>query len=134
MTQQEFESFVKEQKDGGKSEEEILVIFAKMFQDGQLERQQFEAIVEALGYEISDEFRELPDDEFKEKVLVKGEEAEGEGEADTVDEGGEEPPAADDKPESETEEEEESEDEESESEEEEEDEESKAMRLMNLKK
>lgn len=130
MTEQEFKRFVEEQKGTGKSEEDILKVFCFMFREGKLPREQFEAVVEALGYEMSEELKSLPDDELKEKILVKKDEGDAEG--DTVDPEGSEPPAADseDKPETESDEEEEEGEEE---EEEEEDEKSKAMRLYGLK-
>lgn len=137
MTEKEFKEFIEEQKASGKSEEDILKIFCFMFREGKLTREQLEAVVEALGYEMSEELRSLSDEELKEKILVKTDEGDSEGE--TVDPEGGEPPAAEpEEEESESEEEEESSSEEegsgeSEEEESEEDEKSKAMKLYGLK-
>lgn len=134
MTEQEFNQFIEEQKQSGKSEEDILIIFCAMFRDGKLPRDQFEAVVEALGYELDPEWKRMPDDELKEKVLVQKEGKPSEGE--TIAPEGSEPPEADpeDKPEDKPEPESEPEDKPEVEEVEEEDERSKAMKLYGLKK
>ena len=144
MTQEEFEAFIEEQKKAGMSEEEISVVFCKMFKDGKLNREQLEACLAVLGYEMSDELKNMPDEELKEKILVEAEE-EGDGvggepeegkeppvapksepkekEKEEVEEKAEEKPAPEAKPEAKPEEKAE-----------EDDEEEQAMRLFGIKK
>ena len=50
MTEQEFRKFIEDQHDAGRSDEDIVKIFAKMFQDGKSDRDEFEALIGALGY------------------------------------------------------------------------------------
>ena len=144
MTQQEFESFIEEQKKAGMSEEEISVVFCKMFQDGKLNREQLEACLAVLGYEMSDELKNMPDEELKEKILVEAEE-EGDGVGGEPEEGKEPPVAPKSKPEEEVKEKVEEKVEEKPEEKpepeakpedkpDEEDEEEQAMRLFGIKK
>ena len=99
MTKQEFESFVNEQKESGKSEEEIVTIFCLMFKDGEIDREQFEAILTALGYEMSEKLKAMSDDELKKEVVtMEGGEADAKKE-DKIDPNGDKPPVAKDKPE-----------------------------------
>lgn len=79
MTKEEFESFVKEQKESGKSEEEIVIGFCSAFKDNVLDRKQFEACLDAVGYGLSDEFKAMSDEELKKNVLEEKEPEEGEG-------------------------------------------------------
>ena len=135
MTKEEFESFIEEQKKNGLSEEEIAIVFSKMFQDSKLSREQYEACLATIGYGLSDEYKAMSDEELKGKVLSKADDDKGS-------EDGQQPPKApeggaaedkgedkEDKPEPKPEPKEEPEEEE-----EEEDEESQAMRLFGLKK
>lgn len=125
MTEEEFKSFIEEQKKAGMSEEDISVVFCKMFKDGKLDREQLEACLAVLGYEMSEELKAMPEEELKEKILVK---AEGEeGDEKEVEEG-QEPPAAP------KESHEEPKPEEQPKEEEEVDEETEAMKLFGIKK
>lgn len=70
MNKEEFIAFIEEEKARGRSEEDILIIFAFMFRDNKLTRNQFEAVVEALGYEFTPEFKALNDDELKRQCLI----------------------------------------------------------------
>ena len=144
MTQEEFESFIEEQKKAGMSEEEISVVFCKMFKDGKLNREQLEACLAVLGYEMSDELKNMSDDELKEKILVEADE-EGDGEGGEPEEGKEPPVAPKSKPEEEVKEKVEEKVEEKPEEKpepeakpevkpDEEDEEEQAMRLFGIKK
>ena len=134
MTEEEFKSFIEEQKKAGMSEEDISVVFCKMFKDGKLDREQLEACLAVLGYEMSEELKAMPDEELKEKILVK---AEGEeGDEKKVEEGQEPPAAPKESPEEPKPEEkkEEPKPEEQPKEEEELDEESEAMKIFGIKK
>lgn len=135
MTKEEFESFIEEQKKNGLSEEEIAIVFSKMFQDSKLSREQYEACLATIGYGLSDEYKAMSDEELKGKVVSQAdsEEAAEEGKeppkapeggaAEDKDEGKEDKPEPKPEPK-----------EEPKGEEEEEDEESQAMRLFGLKK
>lgn len=70
MTEQEFRKFIEEQHGKGKSDEDIVKVFAKMFQDEKCSRDEFEGLINAIGYELSSDFGKLSDDELREKVLV----------------------------------------------------------------
>ena len=85
MTEQEFRKFIEDQHDEGRSDEDIVKIFAKMFQDGKSDRDEFEALIGALGYELSEDLRDLSDDELREKVVKEKEPEGGAKEADTID-------------------------------------------------
>ena len=94
MTEQEFRKFIEDQHDEGRSDEDIVKIFAKMFQDGKSDRDEFEALIGALGYELSEDLRSLPDDELREKVVKEKEPEGGAKEADTIDPDGDKPEGA----------------------------------------
>lgn len=93
MTKQEFESFIDEQKKSGKSEEEIVIIFCLMFKDGELDRSQLEACLNAIGYEISDELKAKDDEELKKEIVTRAKTEEPTKE-DKVDPDGDVPPEA----------------------------------------
>ena len=138
MTKEEFMGFIEDQKKSGKSEEDITKIFCLMFQEDELDREQFEAVLAVMGYELSDEYKKLSDDELKEKILVKNDDASAKEGADVEgakeDKEGDKPPMAkkgeekeeDEKFAEEGEEEERSKEEPKEEEEEEEEEESES--------
>ena len=94
MTEQEFRKFIEDQHDEGRSDEDIVKIFAKMFQDGESDRDEFEALIGALGYELSEDLRNLPDDELREKVVKEKEPEGGAKQADTIDPDGDKPEGA----------------------------------------
>lgn len=71
MSKEEFESLIAERKEKGDSEEDIVKAFAAMFSEGTLDRKQFEACLDALGYGLSEEFKSMSDDELKEKMFEK---------------------------------------------------------------
>lgn len=137
MTKEEFEKFIEQQKDAGLSEEEIAIVFGKMFQDDKLNREQFEACLNAIGFELSDDYKAMDDDELKKNVVQKKE-----GDEDLEDkkvDDGQQPPKApeggaakDEEPKKDDKDD--SKDEPEEDEAEEEDEESQAMKLFGLKK
>ena len=94
MTEQEFRKFIEDQHDEGRSDEDIVKIFAKMFQDGKSDRDEFEALIGALGYELSEDLRSLSDDELREKVVKEKDPEGGAKEADTIDPDGDKPEGA----------------------------------------
>ena len=94
MTEQEFRKFIEDQHQKGRSDEDIVKIFAKMFQDGESDRDEFEALIGALGYELSEDLRNLPDDELREKVVKEKEPEGGAKQADTIDPDGDKPEGA----------------------------------------
>ena len=141
MTKEEFQSLVQEYKGKGFSDEDIAIVFGKMFQDDALDREQYEACLNAIGYELSDELKQMPDDELKEKVIVKPDEGKGDDDK-KGDPEGKEPPAADEhheKPEEKPEEKheekiEEKEEVETESKSGDDEEEEEAMKLFGIRK
>ena len=88
MSKEEFESLIAERKEKGDSEEDIVKAFASMFSEGTLDRKQFEACLDALGYGLSEEYKDLSDEELKGKLFEKDETPKEE-------EGGKPAPAAD---------------------------------------
>lgn len=94
MTEQEFRKFIEDQHGEGRSDEDIVKIFAKMFQDGKSDRDEFEALIGALGYELSEDLRNLSDDELREKVVKEKDPEGGAKEADTIDPDGDKPEGA----------------------------------------
>ena len=79
MTKEEFDTLIEEQRKKGLDDEDIAKVFAMMFKDGKMNREQIEGVLEGMGYEISPEFKALSDEEFKEKILVSDNEDEEEG-------------------------------------------------------
>lgn len=139
MTKQEFDKLIQEQREKGMSDEDIAKVFAFMFKDGKLNREQIEGVLEAMGYEISEELKAMPDEEFKKEIITEeakpeegGEGQQGEGEKKPAEggaEGGAPAPKAEKPAEGETEVEEETKKVEPDGEEEER---KKAMKLFNL--
>lgn len=101
MTEQEFKGFIEEQKQSGKSEEEIVKVFCLMFKEDELDREQLEAVLSALGYEMSEELKGMSDEELKEEIVTNEGEKEDVKKEDEIDPDGDVPPNADpeDKPE-----------------------------------
>ena len=129
MTREEALKFFDEQKANGMSEDEILAVLYKMFQDDKIDLDQLEALCAVMGYELTEEFKNMSDEDKKTKGVEQAVEDEEEVEEkieDKVEEKEEE-----EKPDSEDEEEIEEEKEEK-VEESEEDEEKKAKKLFGL--
>lgn len=138
MELKELQDALSELKSQGMSEEDILGSLYTMFIEDKIDANQLEAIADEMGYQLSEEFKKLPDEEKKTFGLAeeeaeeeepnlkdKGtryedEDEEEEGEEDESDESGEE-------------EEDESEEDEDESEDDE-SEEDEAMKLFGLNK
>lgn len=79
MTKEEFDKLIAEQREKGLDDEDIAKVFAMMYKDGKMNREQIEGVLEGMGYEISPEFKALNDEEFKEKILVSNNEDKEEG-------------------------------------------------------
>ena len=124
MTVDEAREAIEELKAQGANEEEIAGSFYLMFVDGKLDVKQFEALVNLLGYHLTEEFLAMSEDEQKSKGYDKTEEgAEGVSE-NTVEKAKDEETNPVSKSDGEAEEENE------ENSDEEEDEEKKAMKLF----
>lgn len=145
MTREEATKFFDEQKANGMSEDEILAVLYKMFQDDKIDLNQLEALCAVMGYELTEEFKNMSDEDKKTKGVEQA--AEDEDVAEEIDEDieekGEEESTADTEEdteeESESEESEESEestaeddDTEDDDTEDEEDEEKRAKKLFGL--
>lgn len=78
MTMEDLKGLIEELKQEGNSEEDIVAGFYKMFQDDKINFEQLEALVHQVGWEITDEFRNLSDEDKKTKGFeeVEGEVAE----------------------------------------------------------
>ena len=79
MTKKEFDDLIAEQREKGLTDEDIAKVFALMFKDGKLTREQIEGVLDAMGYELTDEARGMTDEEFKERILVEKEPEDEEG-------------------------------------------------------
>ena len=139
MELKELQDALSELKSQGMSEEDVLGSLYTMFIEDKIDANQLEAIADEMGYQLSEEFKKLPDEEKKTFGLAE-EEAEEEDpnlkdngtryedddEEDESDESGEEEEDESEEDEEEEEDEDESEDDESE--------EDKAMKLFGLNK
>lgn len=67
MTIKEVQNAIKTLKDDGKTEDEILYAFYRMYQKDEINFDQLEALVNELGYEITDEFRNMSEEDKKTK-------------------------------------------------------------------
>ena len=144
MELKELQDALSELKSQGMSEEDILGSLYTMFIEDKIDANQLEAIADEMGYQLSEEFKKLPDEEKKTFGLAEEEaeeeepnlkdngtryedDEEEEGEEDESDESGEDEGDEED----ESEEDEEEDEDESEDDESEEDE---AMKLFGLNK
>lgn len=139
MTIEEGKKAIAELKSEGNSEEEILFGFYRMFQEDEIDIDVLEALTHLVGYELTDEFKNMSPEDQKTKGYKEADEEDAEEKTEEVkdfsrEQGKEETEESEDeeKPED-TEKPEESEDTE-ESEESEEDERKKAMKLFGLNK
>lgn len=136
MELKELQDALSELKSQGMSEEDILGSLYTMFIEDKIDANQLEAIADEMGYQLSEEFKKLPDEEKKTFGLAE-EEAEEE-EPNLKDKGTryedeDEEDESEEEDESGEEEEDESEEDEDESEDDE-SEEDEAMKLFGLNK
>ena len=142
MELKELQDALIELKSQGMSEEDILGSLYTMFIEDKIDANQLEAIADEMGYQLSEEFKKLPDEEKKTFGLAE-EEAEEEDpnlkdkgtryEDEDEEDESEEEDESDESDESDEEEEDESEEDEDESEDDE-SEEDEAMKLFGLNK
>lgn len=137
MELKELQDALSELKSQGMSEEDILGSLYTMFIEDKIDANQLEAIADEMGYQLSEEFKKLPDEEKKTFGLAEEEAEEEEPNLkdngtryEDEDEGEEDESGEEEEDESEEDEEEEDEDE-SEDDESEEDE---AMKYFGLNK
>lgn len=65
MTKEELESAIEELKEAGNSEEDIACSIYLMFSEGKINLEQFQAILEMLGYELDEDFLNMSEEEQK---------------------------------------------------------------------
>ena len=142
MELKELQDALSELKSQGMSEEDILGSLYTMFIEDKIDANQLEAIADEMGYQLSEEFKKLPDEEKKTFGLAEEEAEEEEPnlkdngtryEDEDEEEEGEEEDESDESGEDEGDEEDESEEDEDESEDDE-SEEDEAMKLFGLNK
>ena len=144
MELKELQDALSELKSQGMSEEDILGSLYTMFIEDKIDANQLEAIADEMGYQLSEEFKKLPDEEKKTFGLAEEEAEEEEpnlkdkgtryeDEEDEEEDEGESDESGEDEGDEEDESEEEEEEDEDESEDDE-SEEDKAMKLFGLNK
>jgi hypothetical protein len=74
MTPEELNKAVEAMKADGATEEDMLGAFYKMFQEDKITFEGLEALVEGIGYHITDEFRAMSDEDRKTKGYEEVEE------------------------------------------------------------
>lgn len=133
MTIEEGKKAIAELKSEGNTEEEILFGFYRMFQEDEIDINVLEALTHLVGYELTDEFKNMSPEDQKTKGYEEKEDTEGQEEK--IEERDEANERANDEHDIVTGDEREKDDKESEeSEEPEEDERKKAMKLFGLNK
>ena len=65
MTLEEAKKSVAELRSQGADDEMVLATFFTMFKDGKIDYEQFEIFAGLVGYELTDEFKNMSDDERK---------------------------------------------------------------------
>lgn len=71
MTKEEFEQFIRGLHVKGWTDDNIVTMFAKMFHDKKISRNEFLGMLEALGYGLSEKLEKLSDDELREAVFKR---------------------------------------------------------------
>lgn len=80
MTYEEAQKAIESLKAEGYSEEEILIVFHDMFRDGKMTIDELKEMVGLIGYEITEEFLNMSEEEQKEPLYeILGEEDGEEG-------------------------------------------------------
>ena len=87
MTLEEAKKSVAELRSQGADDEMALATFFTMFKDGKIDYEQFEIFAGLVGYELTDEFKNMSDDERKslEPFVEKGSQDNEEDEEDDDD-------------------------------------------------
>lgn len=60
MNNEEIEALVEQLKAQGLSEEQIMDVFYKTFEEGKMDRKDLETLANFMGYELTDEFKNEP--------------------------------------------------------------------------
>ena len=68
MTKSEYETFIKSLRDKGWEDENIAAMFVKMFQDKKISRDELEALLDTLGYGLTENLKKLSDDELRKSL------------------------------------------------------------------
>ena len=68
MTKSEYETFIKSLRDKEWEDENIAAMFVKMFQDKKISRDELEALLDTLGYGLTENLKKLSDDELRESL------------------------------------------------------------------
>lgn len=63
MTVKEFNEFLDEMKDKGYTNQMILVVLYSMYANNEFTTQEYENLINVMGYEFSDEFRNMSEEE-----------------------------------------------------------------------
>ncbi len=74
MTMEELKEFIEERKKEGYSEDEILKIFYMMYAADDITLNDLEVMGKAMGYEFTEEFKTMSDEDKKTKGLKNVEE------------------------------------------------------------
>lgn len=57
MNEEEIQSLIKQLKAAGLSDEDIMNVFYEAFESGEMDRKDLEVLAEAMGYELTDDFK-----------------------------------------------------------------------------
>lgn len=57
MNEEEIQSLIKQLKAAGLGDEEIMETFYETFENGEMDRKDLETLAEAMGYELTDDFK-----------------------------------------------------------------------------
>lgn len=60
MNDEEIKSLIDQLKAAGLNEEEIMDVFYQAFTEGEMDREDLETLAEAMGYELTDDFKNDP--------------------------------------------------------------------------
>lgn len=60
MNEEEIQALIKQLKAQGLSEDEIMATFYETFEKGEMDRKDLETLAEAMGYELTDDFKNEP--------------------------------------------------------------------------
>ena len=112
MTPEEVKKAFEQLKEEGMDDNDMLVALGRMFQNGDITKDQLGALIYELGYEFTDEFASKSDEEAKNGLFKDDDEKPEEPESDEKkDEEPEDKPESEDEPEEKPEDEDEDEDE-----------------------
>lgn len=111
MTPEEVKKAFEQLKEEGMDDNDMLVALGKMFQNGDITKDQLGALIYELGYEFTDEFASKSDEEAKNGLFKDADEKPEEPESDEKKDDEPEEPESEDEPEGKPEDEDEDEDE-----------------------